>query len=177
MGRSCYQCDRYQSCSQFSSNQWRKGEGSSRCKGCVNGVTQSFTTYQYCCGVCNKSFQSQNNLDMHMQVHRPTNIACPVCGDRRFKSGANAVQHVESGYCSGCRGRENARRQIYDFTSSKAPMRKYMTDVPLLTNGSRSSIVPDYPYQCRECSRSFRQLSQLMQHQDQKHRHQLMLGN
>ena len=30
--------------------------------------------------------------------------------------------------------------------------------------------VPDKPYHCQECSKSFRQMSQLLQHQDQKHK-------
>lgn len=58
---------------------------------------------------------------MHLQVHRPRNDACPICGDRRFRSGANAVQHVESGYCSGCYSTDgdNDRQQIYNFARSQ----------------------------------------------------------
>lgn len=94
----------------------------------------------------------------------------------RFRSGANAVQHVESGYCSGCLGQDNARRQIYDFARSKRGMGKYMDETPLLTYDGSNGGVPDFPYRCRECSKSFRQLSQLMQHQDQKHNNRRMLG-
>ena len=106
---------------------------------------------------------------MHMQVHRPRSVACPICGDRRFRTGANAVQHVESGSCSGCQGRDNARRQIYNFARQQQSMQGFMNGTPLLTNGGNNYGVPDYPYQCPECYKSFRQLSQLMQHQDQKH--------
>jgi hypothetical protein len=39
---------------------------------------------------------------------------------------------------------------------------------------SRRSV-PDFPYQCRQCAKSFRQPSQLMQHQDNKHNNTRML--
>eukprot|EP00541_Cyclophora_tenuis_P001975 CAMPEP_0116557800 /NCGR_PEP_ID=MMETSP0397-20121206/9448_1 /TAXON_ID=216820 /ORGANISM="Cyclophora tenuis, Strain ECT3854" /LENGTH=114 /DNA_ID=CAMNT_0004083311 /DNA_START=124 /DNA_END=468 /DNA_ORIENTATION=+ len=112
---------------------------------------------------------------MHMQTHRPRNVACPVCGDQRFKSGANAVQHVESGFCRGCRGQENARNQIYEFAKRQGVMHHYM-DIPQLTYGDYDDGgVPDFPYHCPQCSVSFRQLSQLLQHQDQKHNNHRML--
>ena len=97
-------------------------------------------------------------------------------GNNRFKSPANAVQHVESGYCTGCRGRDNARQQIYDYAQRQRGMQRYMHDTPMLTYDGPSSGVPDYPYHCDQCNKSFRQLSQLMQHQDQKHRNLRMLG-
>jgi hypothetical protein len=105
----------------------------------------------------------------------PRNVACPVCKEQRFKSGANAVQHVESGYCTGCLGVDNARNQIYQFASSKPQMQHYLTSVPMLTNGSNTNYVPDLPYNCPDCSKSFRALSQLLQHQDQKHNNHRLL--
>mmetsp|Transcript_4834 Transcript_4834/g.7994 ORF Transcript_4834/g.7994 Transcript_4834/m.7994 type:complete len:91 (-) Transcript_4834:370-642(-) len=86
--------------------------GVSRCIGCVNTVCE--------CGTCGRTFASQNQLNMHMQVHRLRNVACPVCGDTRFRSGAkNAVQRIESGFCNGCRGTDNARTQIHRFASQQ----------------------------------------------------------
>mmetsp|Transcript_35834 Transcript_35834/g.75460 ORF Transcript_35834/g.75460 Transcript_35834/m.75460 type:complete len:175 (+) Transcript_35834:178-702(+) len=173
MGRYCSDCGDWCSNSMFSGNQWRKGDGYSRCKDCVSGGYQH---QSYQCGECYREFDSQNELNMHMQVHRPRNVACPVCGERRFRSGANAVQHVESGYCSGCRGRDNARRQIYDFARSRRGMQPFLSGTPLLTNGGRNGGVPEFPYQCPQCVKSFRHLSQLLQHQDQKHNVLRMLG-
>ena len=49
-----------------------------------------------------------------MVVHKPRNVSCPVCGVQRFRSPVDAVAHVESGYCDGCRGADNAARQIYE---------------------------------------------------------------
>ena len=163
MGRFCSGCDEWCSRGQFSSNQWRKGNGCSRCTSCVGGG------FKYQCGQCYREFNTQNELNMHMQVHRPRNVACPICGEQRFRSGANAVQHVESGYCSGCYGRDNARQQIYDFARSQSGMQPYLSGTPMITNGGYHDSVPDFPYQCTACAKSFRQLSQLLQHQDQKH--------
>jgi Zinc finger, C2H2 type len=112
-----------------------------------------------------------------MQVHRPRTVPCPACGDARFRSGANVVQHMESGYCRSCQGKDFARQQIYDFATKQGAMRPYLTtSYPLLTNGGgHNNVVPDLPYHCPDCSKSFRQLSQLLQHQDQKHNDQRRL--
>lgn len=181
MGRQCADCDCYLSNSSFSRNQWFKGDGYSRCKDCVNGGAYSgnaYATVSYTCGTCYKTFGSQNELNMHQQVHRPRSVACPVCGERRFKSGANAVQHVESGYCSGCLGKDDARQKIYQFASQQVAMSRYMSSTPQLTYGDwqQAASIPESPYECPECSKSFRQLSQLLQHRDQKHGNLYRLG-
>ncbi|GAX28977.1 hypothetical protein FisN_1Hh025 [Fistulifera solaris] len=160
--RRCAECGYNKTSDEYSDNQWWKGEGVSRCRECVNTP--------YSCHECGRTFQNRNNLEMHMQVHRPRNVACPICGDRRFKSGANAVQHVENGGCSQCGGGEYAREQIWKFASKKRAMHRYMTEVPMLTyNGECYDEIPDYPYQCPDCYVQYRNLSQLLQHQDQKH--------
>ena len=65
------------------------------------------------CGTCDREFRDENELRQHMKVHRPKNVSCPVCGDTRFASNANAVAHIESGYCDGCLGADRARDAIY----------------------------------------------------------------
>lgn len=182
MGRNCADCDYYLASSRFSSNQWRKGPGYSRCRDCVAGDgygNNTYTTsYSFQCHQCYREFPDNNQLQMHMQVHRPRTVSCPVCGDQRFKSNANAVAHVESGYCRGCRGRDNARQQIYEFAARQG-MNQYMTETPMLTYGSHGtqySQVPDLPYKCPECNKYFRQMSQLLQHRDAKHSQNRYLG-
>ena len=172
MARLCDQCQTWKSSSDYSSNQWRKGDGLSRCRSCVHGhghVANSAVVYQYSCQECQSCFSNLNELNMHMQVHRPRNVACPLCGEGRFRSGANAVQHVESGFCTGCRGATNAREQIYKFASSQRAMQPYLSDVPRLTNGGNENAVPDFPYSCSKCSRPFKQLGHLLQHEESKH--------
>lgn len=167
MGRYCADCQEFLSYDDYSGNQLRKGDGVSRCKGCVHGV------HGYQCQECNRNFNSQNELNMHMQTHRARTVACPICRDTRFKSNANAVQHVESGFCRGCKGQDNARQQIYEFASRQGALRPYITSTPMLTNGDNGNSygnVPDKPYCCPDCNKSFRQMSQLLQHQDNKHR-------
>jgi DNA-directed RNA polymerase subunit RPC12/RpoP len=70
-----------------------KGDGYSRCKDCVDGGSH-FTGLAYHvpsppvprfqCGECYREFNNQNELNMHMQVHRPRDVACPICGERRY---------------------------------------------------------------------------------------------
>ena len=165
MDRTCSNCDRCFWRNNFSRNQWIKGDGISRCIPCVGGA------YSFRCEICDRAFNTENGLNMHKQVHRPKLFSCPVCRDQRFRSGANAVQHVESGSCSACHGRDNARQQIYDFASQQKGMRRFMTEVPLLTFGGNETnrVAPNFPYMCRDCDKAFRQLSQLLQHLDQKH--------
>ncbi|KAL3821991.1 hypothetical protein ACHAXA_002977 [Cyclostephanos tholiformis] len=170
MGRFCAECHQWCQSGDFSRNQWTKGDGCSRCVDCVGAPLQ--------CSECLMTFVDQNALNMHMQVHRPRLITCIVCKSRHFKTSANMVQHVESGYCTGCTGKDNARNQIYDLASQLRGMQPYMTGISLLTNGGGGhggGGVPEFPYQCRQCDRSFRQLSQLMQHQDNKHNNTRML--
>mmetsp|Transcript_11022 Transcript_11022/g.18276 ORF Transcript_11022/g.18276 Transcript_11022/m.18276 type:complete len:180 (-) Transcript_11022:206-745(-) len=171
MVRYCAECGDWCGGDLFSNNQWRKGNNA-RCLDCVNGTNNNAYQYvapTYECDECHRTFGDQNQLTMHMQVHRPRNVACPVCHEQRFASGANAVQHVESGYCTGCRGTENARDSIYKFAQQQRGMRPHMANVPMLTNGSHNSGTPDFPYQCNQCQKSFRQMSQLLQHNDAKH--------
>ncbi len=66
---------------------------------------------------------SLNQLKMHRISHKPRTVVCQVCRseEKKFRSGADAVLHVESGFCPGCMGRENAERQLYDFVRRQAP--------------------------------------------------------
>ena len=165
MARTCVNCDHDRGRNSFSRNQWIKGDGYSRCVYCVAGA------YSFQCGICDRTFNTQNEVNMHQQVHRPKQFQCPVCEDRLFRSGANVVQHLESGSCSHCHGRDNARQQIYDFASKQKGIHRFMTEVPMLTYAGYepNRVVPNFPYMCPDCDKVFRQLSQLLQHLDQKH--------
>jgi len=189
VGRVCVDCDEWRDVDEFSNNQWRKGEHSSRCTECVD---QGLTQHSAWCDVCDRGFTSQNNLQMHMQthedvwcrecdrvfstpnskrqhmqVHLPRNVACPICGDVRFKSATNAVQHVETGGCPGCPGADNARNAIYGFVRQRGG--HLLAQAPMLEYGGRTATAPALPYECQFCTRAFRQLSSMMQHQAAAH--------
>ena len=148
MGRTCASCGYSCSRGEFSANQWSKGEGYSRCRDCVEG--NGVPTAVYECEECQRTFNSSNELNMHRQIHRPRNVSCPLCGLRNFRSGANAVQHVESGYCTGCIGQDNARQRIYEFASTRQEMRSMLSNAPMIKDGYNSGqrAVPNNPYQC-----------------------------
>ena len=116
------------------------------------------------CDECGRVFQDFNSYKIHQQnYHRPRDVPCPVCGEERFKSGAGAAQHFESGGCSGCHGQEQARRMAYNFVKSQAATQQFM--VPQLTYcGDSDGGIPDTPYQCTNCYRQFREVSAMMQH-------------
>lgn len=165
MGRYCAACGDWEGRAQYSLNQWQKGDGLSRCKHCV-----SFGRNKSCsCPTCGRTFYGNscdNQLKMHQQTHAPRMVACPICGEVRFRSATNAVQHVESGSCSGCLGKDNARRQIYDFTSRSAPS---MLAPMLEWHSADRSGVPERPYMCTHCHRTFRAMGDMMQHMAASH--------
>ena len=135
------------------------------CKDCDRDFTR--------CVECGREFHGRNMTDSlnqlreHQKTHRPKNIVCPVCRsqEKKFKSGADAVLHVESGYCPGCRGRDNAERQIYNFVRRQAP--GLINNQLMIEYGD--SAVPSNAYSCSYCNKAFSKLSALMQHQSSKH--------
>lgn len=158
MSRICSQCRTKKANEAYSKAELSKGDDVSRCRGCVAG---------YRCGECRNSFDHPNHLEMHMQIHRPRTVACPLCGEgRHFRSDANAVQHIECGFCSGCQGKTNHLEQLVRFAARRRAMKPYI-----------SYKDPEFPYVCH-CSRTFKQLGQFLQHQDNKHSlHPLRIKN
>lgn len=129
------------------------------------------------CRTCGRVFNkgpnlrsNLNNLRQHEKVHRPRNVACPLCGDRRFASGVEAVQHVEAGVCPKCTGKDRARDAIYGYAAQLPGFQPYLSHKPALTYGGGYAAPPPQPYVCRECNnRPFKNMSSLMQHQNDKH--------
>lgn len=117
------------------------------------------------CDICGRDFRSANGLFQHSKTHVPKNVSCPICGDKKFRNAANAVAHVESGYCSGCRGKDFARTKIHQFMTQNAPI--FLA--PMIENGPGSAGVPDRPYRCTCCSKTFTSLSAQMNHEGDVH--------
>lgn len=101
-----------------------------------------------------------------MKSHATRVLKCPLCqGPKQFKNGANVVAHVESGFCTGCVGKDAARDQIFQFVSRNAPS----LTVPMLENGGYGGGAPARPYQCSYCSKTFAHLSAQMNHEGDVH--------
>ena len=80
------------------------------------------------------------------------------------------VQHIETGHCNGCLGRENARNAIYNQVSQRAP--NFVTSTPMLEYGGYGAAQAPATngYQCPHCpNRYFNDASQLLQHTAAKH--------
>jgi len=132
------------------------------------------------CPTCHRVFDyfnnkraNRNSMEEHMQVHKPKTVSCPVCGDQRFRSATNAVQHVESGACPNCPGRDTARKAIHGFIAGHQETRHMLVSRPQLQyNGSGApgyGPVPDRPYNCGHCQKTFKDLSSKMQHEERSH--------
>jgi Zn-finger nucleic acid-binding protein len=111
-------------------------------------------------------------MEQHQQVHKPKNHSCPLCGVQRFRSQANAVQHVEAGACPNCPGREAARNGVYNFVARNQETRHMLSSQPQLeyTGSGASYDIPERPYKCNLCERNFKDLGGMMQHQEYAHR-------
>ena len=120
------------------------------------------------CSDCGRYFRNAHDLKQHRQVHRPRTVPCPVCG-QLYKSSTDAVLHIETGYCHGCRGRDNARRAVYGMVSQHAA---HLTSrgQQMLEYGSSGGgtgwQASGANYRCQGCHREFHSLGSLMQHQD-----------
>lgn len=121
------------------------------------------------CGFCDRSYITRRGLEDHMNDKHPAQSKCPACANTRFRSLQGAMQHLESGACPNCRGKKHARGQVYNCISPHI-------GGSLLLGASSSGEVPDFPYECPQCPRSFRELNHLMQHQKDKHGDSGQLG-
>jgi hypothetical protein len=102
-----------------------------------------------------------------VRIHGPINLRsteCPICKKKSFALLQHAVQHVESGYCSGCPGKDNARQQIYQFAQTQG--QQLLGDRAPVVQLDRHGkpVVPDKPYGCSGCGKHFAALSSLMNH-------------
>ncbi len=119
------------------------------------------------CDICNRSFQNENHLRMHMQVRQPRNTACVGCG-KMYKSPADVVAHFETGYCSACKGQDNARRAVYRFFDANGGGNSLVRAIGY-GSSSGDGYDPDGDnYCCPKCNRRFKRLDSLMQHQQSR---------
>ena len=162
----CDECGEYTN--RFSSADYKRGQrgGYVECKDCIKRKRE--------CGECGKVFRGrnerdvENKLEQHWRSHEVRAIECPLChrNDRRYRTAADAMAHIESGFCASCKGESNAQQQIYNFTKQKAP---HLTNYHALENGSYDSEDDEISYNCNMCNKTFGKMSSLMNHQRAKH--------
>lgn len=125
---------------------------------------------RYECSDCGRTFNCQNDLNQHARTHVPRTVACPGCGGM-YRSMTDTALHFETGYCTGCPGRENARKAAYDLVRQRSGADQFLSNPRMLTydgeprGGWQSG---DKNYRCPSCSREFEALGSLMQHQENR---------
>ena len=62
MGRECIQCHSFKSVDEYTTSQWSRGDGISRCRRCVEG---------YYCATCSKQFARPKALELHIRKRHP----------------------------------------------------------------------------------------------------------
>ena len=93
-------------------------------------------------------------------------VACLICGNKKqFAHLQHAIQHVESGYCTGCPGQANARAQIFQFVQGQSGQQLLGDRAPVVQlDRYGNQVVPDKPYGCGSCGKHFAAVSSLMSH-------------
>jgi len=157
--RECAECGCTRVQGDFSTTQWRKGRGESRCQDCVTPAGDGRT-----CGHCGQKFRDDNALQMHARTHQERRFGCPGCG-KKYRGLTDTALHFESGACSACKGKNNARRAAYDIVSQQPGGSNFI--VQRITDGERSGAwTPDgHNFKCPSCKKKFGTVSALMQHQ------------
>ncbi|KAN0132139.1 hypothetical protein V8E53_010058 [Lactarius tabidus] len=134
--------------------------------------------HHYCtfCCKCNRAFQSQNNLQQHLnsKLHKPSNIMCPGRGcNMSFISVAALTLHFESGTCPSGMTREELDRRVV-----RADRNNYITNPDRLISGPGGYEAPSTTlwaterswngevsaYECFVCHSMFTTLAGLNQH-------------
>lgn len=127
------------------------------------------TVHAHHCETCSRDFRHENDLAQHRQVHLPRNVKCPGCS-RFYKRPADVAVHVETGYCNGCPGKENARRFAYDLVRTRGGQDSLINPVSITDGGGSSGGYQEngMNYQCSTCGKQFKALGSLMQHQSSR---------
>jgi Zinc-finger of C2H2 type len=125
------------------------------------------------CGFCERSFATRMALDQRINAQHAKQISCPACAVTRFRSLTSALQHLESGQCPHCQGKQNARYEVYQaisphISSTRGEPQWLLAGSSALPNNADELI--EFPYSCDLCDRPFRELNHLLQHKTAKHK-------
>ncbi|KAL3429118.1 hypothetical protein BDV09DRAFT_50967 [Aspergillus tetrazonus] len=130
---------------------------------------QSLGHYRYYCKKCDRRFQNENNLQMHLnsQIHRGRNVQCPFC-KVRYTTASGLSHHLETGACP--RAPSLNRESIYRLVRERDP-HGVITYKQIgwrnEENSTYSATVQawnGFGYECYLCHRQFINLPTLNQH-------------
>lgn len=170
LSRTCAECGAECLKIKFTSSQWVKGNGYSRCTDCVQ------SSKPHACRKCQRTFATKYELVTHQQAHRRRTPVCSFCGEKRVKvtySTGFMVYNdfVYSGVSDAAyRKTDEVYRKIYEHACKRYAMEP-SNDVQSTSTGyDYSQGVPSEPDSCYDCSRVyylFRQLTILLEHSKQ----------
>ncbi|KAF1983621.1 zinc finger protein [Aulographum hederae CBS 113979] len=120
------------------------------------------------CSDCDRGFQNQNNLNMHLnsRVHRGNQVPCPFCRTA-FATASGVSHHLESSSCSHAR---NVNREtIYEAIKSRDRQGLITKNLLTYPDQPSSGIATaatwnGHRYECYLCHRSFTSTRALDQH-------------
>ncbi|CAE7081199.1 unnamed protein product [Rhizoctonia solani] len=129
-------------------------------------IEHNKTAHYYCVG-CNRFFNSQNNLQAHLNssIHRPKTISCPGTGcNERFASKSALLQHFEGGRC-----KSGLTRQILNRLVAQRDTSNFITNPNRLITGTTETWATQKAwngraFECYFCDKEFPYLPQLNQH-------------
>ncbi|PYH96845.1 zinc finger protein [Aspergillus ellipticus CBS 707.79] len=121
------------------------------------------------CSSCDRHFQNENNLRMHLNsnIHRGQNIVCPFCR-RGFTAASGLSHHLETGSCPQA---SNLNRETIYKIIEKRDKQGTITNKLLEWHSSNDShySVTDYAFngdcwECYVCHRGFNTRTALNSH-------------
>ncbi|PYI00556.1 hypothetical protein BO78DRAFT_329737 [Aspergillus sclerotiicarbonarius CBS 121057] len=130
---------------------------------------QDMNHYRHYCRDCDRRFQNENNLRMHLnsKIHRGQNITCPFC-KTAFTTATGVAHHLERGSCP--RAPSLNRKIIYKWIHSRDTqgiITKKMLEWHEDDSGDYSATRRAFngkDWECYICHRKFNTVTALNQH-------------
>ncbi|KAL5000779.1 hypothetical protein BDV10DRAFT_161374 [Aspergillus recurvatus] len=130
---------------------------------------KSLGHYQFYCKTCDRQFQNENNLRMHLnsKIHRGREIHCPFC-TVGYTTASGLSHHLETGSCPDA-PRLN-RESIYRLIRERDPQGVITHKQIGWKNEENSNYSATarswngYGYECYLCHRQYKSLHALNQH-------------
>ncbi|KAL4877130.1 hypothetical protein BJY04DRAFT_210203 [Aspergillus karnatakaensis] len=142
----------------------------------ANQHMEALGHYKNYCKSCDRFFQNENNLRMHLtsKIHRGRQMLCPFC-KAAYTSASGLVHHLERGSCPKApnMNREAIHRMIQERDPNGLITNKQIgwKDEDNISFSANHRAWNGSGYECYLCHRVFTQLNNLNQHlQSPKHK-------